>query len=316
MPKIFELENFSYRRYVIGSWVVVLILIGTVGLWSLTARISGAIISTGTVGVEQERQVVQHATGGTVTEIYVKEGDKVFLNQILFKLDDKVLQSDLTIANTKISSLTQQLKIIEEELKDYETLFAKGMVASTPLLKIKKEKASVEGDLKETLASKEKLLLSISKMIVYAPSEGLIYGLKIHMPGTVIVGAETVMRIVPSDAPLLVVCKIDPIDIENVFIGQEVRLRFLTYDRKITPEVGGKVTKVSADVFSDSSGGMSFYRVEVVPSQVAIADYKFLKLLPGMPVEAYLKTQDRTPLEFFIQPLKVYFGRAFRDDLD
>ena len=61
--------------------------------------------------------------------------------------------------------------------------------------------------------------------------------------------------------------------------------------------------------------GETFYEAILIPDIDALALLENVSLLPGMPAEAFLKTEDRTPLSYLTQPLVVYFQRAFREDL-
>jgi len=133
-------------------------------------------------------------------------------------------------------------------------------------------------------------------------------------PQAVISAAEPITFIVPGDQPLQVSARIDPNDIEQVYSGQDVRLMFTTFSRRTTPEVLGKVVRVAADAQTDEVTGLSYYEAILRPDAEALAKLENVELLPGMPVEAFLKTEDRTPLSYLTQPLTVYFQRAFRGD--
>ena len=77
----------------------------------------------------------------------------------------------------------------------------------------------------------------------------------------------------------------------------------------------GRVSEISADVFVEETKEVSYYRVEIIPDANAAVKLEDLRLLPGMPVETYLRTADRTPLNYLFKPLSDYFNRAFRDDM-
>ena len=96
-------------------------------------------------------------------------------------------------------------------------------------------------------------------------------------------------------------------------IGQAASLRFSTFDQRTTPEIFGAVSKVSADVFTDEITGAQFYTAELVLNAGEIERLGDVELLPGMPVEAFIKTGDRTPLNYLLKPFTDYFNRAFRE---
>ncbi|MFV2034005.1 MAG: HlyD family efflux transporter periplasmic adaptor subunit, partial [Halocynthiibacter sp.] len=148
-----------------------------------------------------------------------------------------------------------------------------------------------------------------------APVSGVVYGLRVFAPRSVLRPADPVLYIVPQDRPLVIASRIDPINIDQVFVGQDVIVRFPAFDARSTPEIKGRVTLISADAFLDESSRQSYYRSEIVLSEDELAKLPDdLVLIPGMPVSAYLRTQDRSPLAYLVKPLADYFSRAFREN--
>jgi HlyD family secretion protein len=168
-----------------------------------------------------------------------------------------------------------------------------------------------EIELKERRLS---LIERLSRLDIRAPVNGIVFDSRVLAPQAVISAAEPITFIVPGDQPLQVSARIDPNDIEQVYSGQDVRLMFTTFSRRTTPEVLGKVVRVAADAQTDEVTGLSYYEAILRPDAEALAKLENVELLPGMPVEAFLKTEDRTPLSYLTQPLTVYFQRAFRGD--
>jgi HlyD family secretion protein len=142
----------------------------------------------------------------------------------------------------------------------------------------------------------------------------VIYGLTVFTPRSVIRAADPVLFLVPQDRPLIIEARVDPIHIDQIRLGQEVLLRFSALDQRSTPELVGQVTQVSADAFQDDNTGLSFYMAEVTLSEGEIDRLpEGVTLIPGMPVESFLRTEDRTPLAYFVKPLSDYFAKAFRE---
>ena len=154
----------------------------------------------------------------------------------------------------------------------------------------------------------------LARLEVRAPATGSVFGSQVFAVGGVVRAAEPMMYVVPGDQPLQVSARIDPIDVDQVYPGQPVSLMFTTFNRRTTPEVPGELVRVSADAVTDEATGMTYYEAVVIPDAGAIAEIPHLTLLPGMPVETFLKTEDRTPLTYLTQPLMVYFTRAFREE--
>jgi len=153
----------------------------------------------------------------------------------------------------------------------------------------------------------------LNRLDIKAPVSGIVYGLAVFAERAVIRPAEQVLFIVPQDRPLIITSRIDPINVDEVFVGQPVSLRFSAFDMSTTPELGGTVVTISPDAFTDDATGMSYYTVETAPDPTEMTKLEGLELIPGMPVEAFIRTADRSPLEYFVKPLTDYFNRAFRE---
>lgn len=164
------------------------------------------------------------------------------------------------------------------------------------------------------LREKRRLLIDqITKLDLRAPVSGVVYGSTADTLRGVIRPAEPVMYVVPKETPLIVRTRIDPIHIDQVRIGQEAALRFSAFDQRTTPEVMGHVTAVSADAYQDERLGTSYYEADVAIDEGERAKLDHVTLLPGMPVESFIRTGDRSALSYFVKPLTDYFTRAFRD---
>lgn len=153
----------------------------------------------------------------------------------------------------------------------------------------------------------------LTRLDVRAPMSGVVFGSHVVALHSVIRPAEPMMYLVPGDEPLQISARIRPTDVEEVMAGQDVVLMFTTFNRRTTPEIPGRLLRVSPDVATDERTGESFYEAILIPDQAALDAVPGLRPIPGMPVEAFLKTRNRTPLSYLVQPLAVYFYRAFRE---
>lgn len=120
------------------------------------------------------------------------------------------------------------------------------------------------------------------------------------------------MLIVPEGEQLVVEVKVSPQDIDHLSIGQRATLRFSAFNQRTTPELFGEVSLISADLTTDQRTGASYYTARVAVPQDEMAKLKNLKLLPGMPVEAFIQTGMRTVLSYLGKPMTEQFNRAFR----
>jgi HlyD family secretion protein len=120
------------------------------------------------------------------------------------------------------------------------------------------------------------------------------------------------MLIVPESDALEIEGRLPPQDIDQVHTGQEAFLRFTAFNARTTPEVSGTVSRVSADTSEDQKSGARYYTIRVSVPQSEI-DKLGQRLVPGMPVEAFIQTKARTVMSFLVKPLHDQISRAFRE---
>jgi membrane fusion protein, type I secretion system len=417
------------------GFLALAVLIGGIGYWAVTARIAGAVVASGMIQVESNRQVIQHPEGGVVGEILAKEGDFVDAGQVVIRLDTKRLRSELSIVEgqwieilarsarlaaerddreeiefsgtllafagdrpavveqmqgqnrqfeavraslaqetallneniyqienridgteAQLEAIRQQRVLISQELENQESLLQKGLAQASRIMGLRSNEASARGqigkleadiaELKGQIATisieliklrtgrtqnaitelrdvqyseielaerRAALIETLSRMDVKAPVSGLVYGMQVFAVQSVVQAGAPVMYIIPQDQPMVVAARVDTTNIDQVSIAQEASLRFIAFDQKFTPEVVGYVAKISADAVTDEVTGQSYYAVELLPEEKELEKLGDNVILPGMPVEAFIKTGDRSPLTYLTKPLTEYFVRAFRE---
>ena len=130
--------------------------------------------------------------------------------------------------------------------------------------------------------------------------------------GGVITAGDPIMLIVPQSDNLQVEVKVDPKDIDQVQLDQAVTLRFSSFNVRTTPEINGKVVRIGADTTTDPRTGQSYYLVRIAMTADEIKRLGDVKLTPGMPVEAFIETGERTMLSYLVKPLHDQLMRSFR----
>ena len=157
------------------------------------------------------------------------------------------------------------------------------------------------------------LLEQMNRLDITAPVSGLVYNLQVFAPRSVIRPADPILYIIPQDRPLVINARVEAIHVDKLHFGQEVTLRFSALDQRTTPELFGHVVQISADAFEDEATRISYYRAEVVLNDGEMARLpEGVTLLPGMPVETFIRTEDRTPIAYLVKPFTDYLARAFR----
>jgi HlyD family secretion protein len=161
---------------------------------------------------------------------------------------------------------------------------------------------------------RRQILNQLERLDIRAPVSGVVYDMRVFGTRAVVQAAEPVLFIVPQDRPLVITAQVRPQDVDEVLLGQEVRVRLSAFNQRTTPELFGRVEQVSADAFTDQTSRISYYR-----AQVALLDGETLRLadgqtlIPGMPVDVFFTTAERTPVEYLLKPISDYFSRSFRE---
>lgn len=151
-----------------------------------------------------------------------------------------------------------------------------------------------------------------AKQTITAPISGVVYQLQAHTIGGVINPGEDIMLIVPEADQLVVEAQISPSQIDRVHAKQEAVLRFTSFGSRETPEYIGAVDTVSPDLITDQRTGIPYYKARISMPQQAL-DELGEKFVPGMPVEVFIVTGDRTVLSYLTKPLADQIMHTFRE---
>jgi len=226
---------------------------------------------------------------------------------------------------TRLTALERDTARIEGERSQLSGMIAqaKGKISEIELQTIQIDqdlRTEVGKDLIETRSKISELSErrtaaadQLNRIDIRAPRNGRVHQLAVHTVGGVISPGEQIMLIVPDNDTLAVEARIQPRDIEQLYIGQSSFLHFAALNQRTTPEIEGDVVMVSADLTQDQRTGTSYYtaRVSLKPDQVARLGEA--KLVPGMPVDVFIQTPGRTALAYLIKPLKEQAERALKE---
>ncbi len=200
---------------------------------------------------------------------------------------------------------------------------AKGKISETELQIIQIDKdvvSEVSKDLRETndkigefVERKVTAEDQLRRVDIRAPQNGMVLQSAVHTVGGVITAGDAIMMIVPQADDLQVEAKVNPQDIDKLQVGQKTLLRLSAFNQRTTPELNGVVSRVSPDVTTEQRTGQSYYTIRVSMPPEEIARLGDVKMIPGMPVEAFVQTGDRTMLSYLMKPLHDQLMRAFRE---
>ena len=153
----------------------------------------------------------------------------------------------------------------------------------------------------------------LKRIDIRAPQDGVVFQSTANTVGGVVTAGDAIMLIVPAMDTLLVEARVDPKDIDQIQYGQPVVLRFSAFNTRTTPEINGSVVRVAADTNTDQRTGQSYYLVRIAMTADELKRLGEVKLTPGMPVEAFIQTGERTMLSYLLKPLHDQLMRAFRE---
>jgi HlyD family secretion protein len=176
-----------------------------------------------------------------------------------------------------------------------------------------KEIAEVRAKIAELVEKRVTAEDQLRRIDIVAPQNGFVHQSTVHTVGGVINAGEAIMLIVPAADRLTVEAKVSPQDIDQVQVGQAAVLRFSSFSVRTTPEINGEVSRVSADTTQDQRTGVQYYTVRITVTPEELERLGQVKLVPGMPVEAFIQTGERTVLSYLVKPLSDQIMRAFRE---
>jgi HlyD family secretion protein len=214
------------------------------------------------------------------------------------RLDGEEAQLMAAVAQAKGKIAEIQLKIIQID-QDLSS-------------EVAKEMREIDAKIGEFVERKLQAEDQLQRVDIRAPQDGTVFQLAVHTVGGVIATGEPIMLIVPEADSLSVEAKVNPQDIEQVKLDQRTVLRFSAFNAATTPEINGQVSRISADVSSDQRTGQSFYtiRIAINPDELS---RQGSKLVPGMPVECFIQTGERTVISYLLKPFRDQLKRTFRE---
>jgi HlyD family secretion protein len=270
---------------------------------------------------ERIRQLNEEIDGLNAQES-AKQQEIALVNQELTGVRSLYEQHLVQLA--RLTTLERDGARLEGERAQYVASRAqtKGKITETELqiIQIDKDMVSdVSKDLRETNDKIGELVErkvtaedQLRRVDIRAPQDGMVEQSTVHTVGGVISAGDAIMMIVPQTDDLQVEAKVNPQDIDKVQIGQKTMLRLSAFNQRTTPELNGVVTRVSPDVATDQRTGQTYYTIRVSMPPEEVARLGEVKLIPGMPVEAFVQTGARTLLSYLIKPLRDQLMRAFR----
>lgn len=231
---------------------------------------------------------------GFVGEVRVKTVDRATADY-----EARIAQHEAELAKTR-----QRASELALRLKSLESQFAQS--AADEL----KESTAKLFDLEERLRPSKD---AAERQKIVAPIAGEVVDLKVTSAGAVIGPRDPLLDIVPKDSKLIIEGRVRPEDIDYIHVGGDADIRLTAFKARTTPVVEGKVVYVAADRLVDRATNTPYYPVHIDVSPTALKEAGEVTLRAGMPAELYIKTAERTTLEYLLTPVTAFMRKALRE---
>lgn len=236
------------------------------------------------------------------------------------KLLEKGLISRVVVMENQQAANRAQGKLLEIEGQTTKTreltAETKGRLAD---LGASAEKDSLDemnkvlGELAEVQEAMAKTEDAVARLKITSPVHGIIKALLVNSAGDVIAPGEAIAEVVALDEELVVEARISPRDIGHVRAGQRVKVKVEGYDFSRYGSVRGIVSRVSASSYKDPEGEPYFKGILKLERDYVGANPEDLPVLPGMTVQADIKTGERSVLSYLLKPINRSFDTAFSE---
>lgn len=413
----------SADYFVQWGWILSLFGVGGFLLWAALAPLDQGVSVPATVVVSGNRKTVQSAAPGMVTEIRVRDGQRVKKGQALIYLDPTQIAANVealstqrlialatlarwqserddlaqinfpdavsqnpspstggviqaqrqlfesrrqaltqqqaaTLASTDgsvaqlngaehiASSLSQQAASLREQINNLRPLATGGYIPRNRLLELQRQLTQLEQQVAQNRAQQQQLkhqvrelklqhqqqienyqkevrsqltqaqlssltleqqltaaLFSLEHSIIKAPSTGIAMNLSVHSVGAVVSANQTLLEIVPQDTPLEIEGKLPVHLIDKIAVHLPVDIMFSAFEQSSTPRVAGEVSLISADQLINPQTAMPYYIVRSSISDTALKNLNGLLIKPGMPAEMFIRSGERSLLNYLFKPL-------------
>ena len=271
------------------------------------------------LGIEQVRTEIQ----GLESRLEAKQDEIILVQDETERVED-LSERRLTVRNVAFSIQRESVRLRGEHGEILSALGRARSRVSELELEIlsmqekmrtdaQRELREIETQLSELTEKRLVIEDTLSRTEIRAPISGLINEMNINSVGGVISPAEILATIVPEEAELVFSARVPAVSIEQVETGYAARMRFVAFDQNETPEIEGSVSYVAAAATSDERMPGDFYSIEVDVSADQLARLGGKELRPGMPVEVYVTTAERTALSYLTKPFSDQFARAFKE---
>lgn len=241
---------------------------------------------------QKQRETLEQQLQGLrslAAENYVPRNKMLENERLLAQLNGDIAQLAGDINRTR-RDIEQQTLLIAQRQQEYDK-------------EVNSELADVWALLSDVGSKKEKADFNLANIQMRAPVSGTVVGLKVFTEGGVIAPGQTLLEIVPDDQPLFVDARLPVELVDKVWPGLPVELQFVAFNQSTTPRVAGTVELLSADRLLDERDGSPYYSLRVQVDEAGKRALEGLEVKPGMPVQGFVRTGERSFVNYLFKPL-------------
>lgn len=312
--------------------------------WASLAPLDQGVSAPGFIITASNRQAIQPLTSGMVEEILVREGEVVKAGQVLVRLNpinaqaqDISLRESIDGLNAQVRGLEQSIaqkkmlvQSLEKQVSATRELVDEGYYARNRLLELERQyfqtSASLADDqgnlvrvrkqVNEQLAKAKATEFDLFNTELKSPVDGRVVNLTIFTKGGVVGAGSTLMEVIPTNESLIIEGQLPVHLVDKAHAGQSVELLFTAFNQNRTPHIPAQLKSVGADRILDERTGTPFFKVQAVVAPEGIRMLNSLKLTvrPGMPVEIFIRTGERTLMSYLLKPIIDRSYTALREE--
>jgi len=277
------------------------------------------------------------------SQIFISK--KEIIEKQVEQLNQRIVQIESLIKglNEQKVFLTNEIRIVEELLLDKENLLQRQLIQNASVIELRRDinqlqsrSASLSAEIIKLRAQNQENALTeirdqqfremelkerfaqlktkITERTLYSPIDGEVFELNFLNSGAVVRPAEKIMGIVPADSKYVIEAKISPLDVDETFTGQGVRISFPSLPREQELYLYSKILGISADTYEDERNGQSYYKAIIdLPNTEINKLPSYFQIRPGMIAETYILKRDRSVAFYLTQPFTRFFDKAFRE---
>ena len=290
------------------------------------ARRSLLVAQSSVLG-QQSAQANESATGYRAQMVSSAEQERLIQQEI----DSlKEVAAKGFVSQTRIRALERAKADLQGQRGQYQASVAEarasaggGRLRQIEAQKTYRERASselreVEFALGELTPKYRAASDQLERLRIRAPTSGTVIGLNVFTVGGVIAAGQTLMDIVPDKADLVAGVRVSTDDADDLRVGQQAQVRFLSLHERNMPIIFGELTRLSADALFDEKSGQAYYTAEVRVPHAQMATIEKVRggdfaLRAGAPVAVLIPLKKRTALQYAFEPLTESMWKAFRE---